>query len=153
MNTVLRKYLLVLGSLMALGFATSLIPGQTRHRHRTVMPRTTEYLRLVANLRAHGATLQVTDEKVRQPFFSATGRIIKVNNEGLQMFEYANASKANAEAQRISSDGMTIGTNKPSWMAPPHFYKSGKLIVIYVGDDRTILNILKGAVGSQFAGS
>ncbi|MGI9068061.1 MAG: hypothetical protein ACR2HX_16865 [Pyrinomonadaceae bacterium] len=152
MNTVLRKYLLVLGSLIALGLVTDLIPGQsTRHRHR-ITPRGREYSRLVANLRAHGGTVQLTNEKVRQPFFSAPGRIINLNNEGLQIFEYANAIKANEEAQRISPDGMTIGTTKPSWMATPHFYKSSRLIVLYLGDNRSILEALKSALGTQVAG-
>ena len=166
MNTVFRKYSLILGKLLVLGLVTAgLSLGQsTRHRHRTITPchprstisrakRAKEYLRFVGNLRAQGTTVQITGEKVRQPFFSPPGRIINVNNEGLQVFEYANASKANEEAQRISPDGMTIGTTKPSWMATPHFFKREKLIVLYVGSNESILRQLIAVLGAQFAGS
>ncbi len=38
------------------------------------------------------------------------------------------------------------------WVAPPHFYKKEKLIVLYVGDDNNVLDILEGVLGTQFAG-
>lgn len=97
-------------------------------------------------------TVRSSKERVRQPFFSVSGRIIMVNNEGLQVFEYPTQVAAANEAERVSQDGMTIGSSKPSWMAPPHFFKRGTLIVIYVGNNQTILNILKATLGGQFAG-
>lgn len=111
-----------------------------------------EYGRLVGKLRAQGAFVRSTKEKVRQPFFSVPGRILKVNNEAIQLFEYSNRVTAQNQARSVSSDGKTIGNSKPSWMSTPHFFKSQKLIVIYVGDDKTILRILQGALGDQFAG-
>lgn len=117
-----------------------------------VRTRVSEYSNLITKLRVQGATAHSSDERVSQPFFSVAGRIVNINGEGIQVFEYARASALNMEAKRVSSDGMTIGGSKPSWMAPPHFFKRGKLIVIYVGNNQTILNILKDAVGEQFAG-
>ena len=38
------------------------------------------------------------------------------------------------------------------WLAPPHFYKAGKVIVIYVGRDSGVMSVLQEAMGSQFAG-
>lgn len=165
MLNLLRKHLLPASNLMVLGLVTTgfaLAPSQ-RHRHRTMTPthphstitgakRAGEYLRLVENLRAQGITVQTTREKLRQPFFSTQGRIINVNNEGLQIFEYANPSRAHQDAQRISANGMTIGTTKPSWMATPHFFKREKLIVLYLGDNQIILKALKATLGDQVAG-
>lgn len=111
-----------------------------------------EYVRLIRKLRAHGVTVKLTNERLRQPFFSVVGRVITVNDEGLQVFEYASNSATNNEAKRVSPNGMTIGNTKPSWMATPHFFKSQKLIVIYIGDDQTILRILQAELGNQFAG-
>jgi len=79
-------------------------------------------------------------------------RIINVNGQGIQIFEYAQVSKAGIEAKRVSSNGMTIGTTKPSWLSTPHFFKRKKLIVLYVGDDQTILRVLLSTLGNQFAG-
>jgi hypothetical protein len=39
-----------------------------------------------------------------------------------------------------------------SWMATPHFYKTGRILVLYVGDDQKVIDVLTGALGPQFAG-
>ena len=77
---------------------------------------------------------------------------MKISGEALQVFEYARASAADADASRVSGDGTTIGTSKPTWMATPHFFKSGKLIVLYVGGNQTVVDLLRTALGNQFAG-
>jgi hypothetical protein len=111
-----------------------------------------EYARLIGKLRARRALVKSTNERVRQPFFLVSGRIMKVNNENIQVFEYSNPATTDSQAKRVSPDGKTIGNNKPSWMSTPHFFKSQKLIVIYVGDDQTVLRILQAELGNQFAG-
>lgn len=111
-----------------------------------------EFARLMGKLRAQRAQVKSANERVRQPFFLVSGRIVKVNKENIQVFEYSNPATAESQAQLVSADGRTIGNSKPSWMATPHFFKNQKLIVIYIGDDKTILRILQGALGDQFAG-
>jgi hypothetical protein len=111
-----------------------------------------EYSRLIGKLRAQGATVKSTGEKVRQPFFSVSGRIMTINNEAIQVFEYSNPATTENQAKQVSPDGKTIGNSKPSWMSTPHFFKSQKLIVIYVGDDQTVLKTLQAELGNQFAG-
>jgi hypothetical protein len=111
-----------------------------------------EYARLIAKLRAQGARASSTGERVRQPFFSVSGRIMKINNENIQVFEYSNPATTQSQAKRVSPNGKTIGATKPSWMSTPHFFKSNKLIIIYVGDDQVILRILRAELGEQFAG-
>jgi hypothetical protein len=122
------------------------------HPHSSSKAKPTELVQLTEKLRALGATVTVTRERVSQPFFSAPGRIITISGEPVQVFEYANASAAEADARRVSADGMTIRTSKPTWMATPHFFKSGKLIVLYVGANQTVVDLLQNAQGNQFAG-
>ncbi len=38
------------------------------------------------------------------------------------------------------------------WVAPTHFYKAGKLIVLYVGCDSDVIDVLQETMGPQFAG-
>ncbi len=111
----------------------------------------TDYVSLIDNLRAAGATVEPAGE-LSQPFFSVKGQVITVNNGDVQVFEYADAATAETEAALVSPDGSSIGTYMVSWVAPPHFYKEGKLIVLYVGDDTAVLNVLEAVLGSQFAG-
>jgi hypothetical protein len=35
---------------------------------------------------------------------------------------------------------------------PPHFFKSGRLIVLYVGEESSVLKALEAMLGPQFAG-
>jgi len=111
----------------------------------------TDYVSLVDNLRAAGATINPAGE-VEQPFFSVKGFVIKVNNSDVQVFEYSDADAAENEAKTISSDGSSIGTSMPFWVGPPHFFKMDKLIVLYVGEDEYTIGILSSVLGSQFAG-
>jgi len=110
-----------------------------------------DYVSLIDNLRAADVTVDPAGD-VSQPFFSVEGQVIKVNGEDVQVFEYVDKATAEAEAALVSPDGSSIGTSMVSWIAPPHFYKAGKLIVLYVGENSAITDILERIVGSQFAG-
>lgn len=112
----------------------------------------TDYVSLVDALRAQGATVEPGDD-VSQPFFTVEGRVIRANSQDVQVFEYADKAAAEAEAELVAPDGSSVGTSMVSWVAPPHFHKVGRLIVLYVGDDATTIDLLETVLGPQFAGS
>jgi hypothetical protein len=132
--------------------------GQSaRHRHRNRAKSThsssrtkaSELVRLTEKLLALGATVAVANERVSQPFFSVPGRVTNINGAAVQVFEYSTPSAADVQASRVSADGAMIGTSKPSWMATPHFFKNGKLIVLYVGRNQTIVDLPRKAFGQS----
>lgn len=125
-------------------------PGPAQAKQSISVP-VTDYPSLVKNLRALGAGAAVAGD-VEQPFFSVTGKMIKVHGEDVQVFQYANASAADGEAAPISRDGMSVGTRKIFWVGPPHFFKKEKLLVLYVGDNAKVLKTLETALSQQFAG-
>ena len=106
---------------------------------------------LIAALQASGATVE-TGDLISQPFFTPEGTIIKVNGADVQVFEYESPEAMEGEASQVASDGGSVGTSMVSWMDTPHFYKTGKIIALYVGSDTTVLGLLEGALGPQFAG-
>ncbi|HSJ56328.1 MAG TPA: hypothetical protein VLC95_04055, partial [Anaerolineae bacterium] len=106
---------------------------------------------LVARLQARGATVEAAGE-LTQPFFSVDGQMVRVNGHDVQVFEYPTAAAAGSEAAQVLSDGSVIGTTMVNWAAPPHFYRSGRLIVLYVGQDSGIIGLLEEVLGPQFAG-
>ncbi len=110
-----------------------------------------DYESLVNNLRAAGLRVEPAGE-ASQPFFSAKGRAIKVDQSEIQAFEYPDEAEAQAEAARVSPDGLSVGTSKITWIGPPHFFKKGRLIVLYVGNEAGVIDALKAALGPQFAG-
>jgi hypothetical protein len=106
---------------------------------------------LLEALRSAGASVEAGDE-VEQPFFTTAGQIVKVNGADVQVFVYDTAQAMEAEAAQVAADGGSVGTSMLSWMAPPHFYKFGRMIVLYVGEDPVITGLLESILGTQFAG-
>ena len=106
---------------------------------------------LVEALQAEGADVEPGDS-IEQPFLSVQGQIIKVNGADVQVFEYASAEDLGLEASQVSEDGSSIGTSMVGWVADPHFYRSGRLLILYVGEDRTVIDLLESVVGPQFSG-
>jgi hypothetical protein len=106
---------------------------------------------LVAALQAAGATIE-TGDPISQPFFSVEGNIIKVNGADVQVFEYESSEAMELESSQIAPDGSSNATTMITWIDTPHFYKAGRIIVLYVGNDATVLDLLEKILGSQFAG-
>lgn len=110
-----------------------------------------DYASLIDNLRTAGVSAE-SEGEVDQPFFSVEGRIIKVSGEDVQVFQYSDAATADAQAALVSPDGSSVGTSRLHWVGPPHFYKKGKLLVLYVGGNAKALKALEAVLGRQFAG-
>ncbi len=111
----------------------------------------TDYVSLIDNLRQAGATVEPAGEII-QDFFSVRGQVIKVNGDDVQVFQYGDKTAAEAEESLVSPDGSSIGTSMPFWVGPPHFYKADRLIVLYVGDNTGVIDVLEDELGQQFAG-
>lgn len=108
--------------------------------------------RLEADLGETGVEVSL-DGSVEQPFFSVPGRILTVNNEPVQVFEYADSTLADGDAGQVASDGSSIGTTMATWVGPAHFFRAERLIVLYVGNSPAVLDALESILGSQFAGA
>lgn len=106
---------------------------------------------LIAALQSAGATVEI-GESIMQDFFSVDGQSVKVNGADVQVFEYESPEAMEKEASQVASDGGSIGTTMVTWIDAPHFYKAGRMIVLYLGSDQTVLNILEKVMGPQFAG-
>lgn len=106
---------------------------------------------LMDALRTAGVTVE-TGEAVEQVFFTVPGEIIKVNGADVQVFVYETAEAMEAEAAQVAEDGGSIGTNMVAWVEAPHFYKAGRMLVLYVGEDPAVQSVLEGILGPQFAG-
>ena len=139
--------------------AASVIPGRsasvTVQRHtrgpKPARRRASDLDAFVRALRAHG--LKVSDAgKVSQPFFTPEGRAFTVGGENVQVFRYPSARAAEAEAKKVDAGGTSVGTSAAMWVGPPHFFKKGRLVVLYVGADAGVLKALVAVLGPQFAG-
>jgi len=113
-------------------------------------PRVTDYSTFISELRKTGTLTQ--GGIIEQDFMAVNGRAIEINGENIQVFEYQTANAMETEAATISPDGYTINNSMISWVLPPHFFKQGRIIVLYSGSGQSILNTLQNLLGPQFAG-
>ena len=139
---------LIVALLAACGGMPALPPTPTGP---TAVGPVTDYATFVSALQAACATV-VSGGTVQQPFFTPIGQVAKVNGIDMQVFEFQDAASAKAAAQLVAKDGGSVGTSMVDWVAPPHFYGAGKIIVLYVGSDANVKAALNSALGSQFAG-
>jgi hypothetical protein len=96
-------------------------------------------------------TLGDTLPQQSTPYFSTTARVVVANSATLQIFEYDTTAAADRDAAKVSPSGTPIGTTQITWVSSPHFYKSGRVIVTYVGTDGDLLHSLEKALGPPFA--
>ncbi len=106
---------------------------------------------LIAALNAADAVREVGDPVV-QEYFSVGGANVKVRETDILVFEYDSNEDMEADASLVSSDGGSVGTTMLFWVSTPHFFKAGRIIVLYVGDDAETLTQLQSLLGVQFAG-
>jgi hypothetical protein len=115
-----------------------------------MMPET--YEELVTSLETIGLDVEATTEEVEQSFFGVPARVVRVGGEQVQVFQFDDAQEAEDAAGMVSDDGFDIGVNHVDWDATPYFYRTGPLIILYVGNEHTVVNALSQVLGAPFAG-
>jgi hypothetical protein len=86
------------------------------------------------------------------PFFSVGSTSLRVNGHTVHVWEYRRSAEADAQAALVSPGGFEIGHSMVDWIGPPHFFRSTRLIVLYVGTDEDLLSLLEDVLGPPFAG-
>lgn len=138
--------------LLALAIAVLLL-AQVACRIRPTANETDAALNLAAlqeNLREAGATI-IPGGEIEQPFFSVGGHALVVNGADVQVFEYRSQTEAKADAALVAPGGNSVGTSMMTWMAAPHFFQRDRLIVLYVGEDLSVVSLLETVLGAPFA--
>lgn len=119
------------------------------------------YADLLSALRARGATVQESGS-ASSILFAGKGRGLVVDGAALAVYEYSATWEAQLDASRISADGATARRGfgpfggsavTVEWIAPPHHFRRGRVIVTAIGSDASILSLLTSILGKQFAGA
>ncbi len=100
-----------------------------------------------------GAMVEVGGEVPASLFEGASGQTYIVDDVTLQVYRFEDEASAEDAAGTISSDGGMINDVSVRWAGPPHFYRMGDTIVVYIGDDAATLDRLSGTFGTPFAGT
>lgn len=109
-----------------------------------------DYDTIVLALRARGASVQLAG-LAAQPFMPVAAQVLSVDGASVQIFELDDEPGALAQAARIAPDASRVGGTPLEWPAPPHFYRAGRAIVLYMGDDPHVLSHLGQVLGDPIA--
>ena len=110
----------------------------------------------VANRLAAAGHSVTRDRSLRTPsgFLGAEPTILCADHQSVQVYEYASLAEREVQSNAIQPDGSLRyrdGTNArsviPEWRASPHVFATGRLIVVYVGDDASLVRSLDAALG------
>ncbi len=114
-----------------------------------------DYKNLIGDLGSSGAHVEDSTG------FSVAGRSVAVNGGTIQVYEFPDDRAADTEAGYVTPDGYNITvpldgdrtkTVHSDWLAPPHYYKKDRVIVLYVGADQSLIEVLQSLLGREFAG-
>lgn len=107
---------------------------------------------LLADLAATGATIEATTSPIRKPYLGASGTIVRVDGQPVQVFEYADQAALDADLARLAADASSVGDSTLVWPAAPHFWRRGSVLALAVTGDPALLQLLETALGPQVAG-
>lgn len=106
----------------------------------------------LAKLSDKGASIE-NQEAVAYEFFSVEGMNVNVNGKRITIFEYPSVKAAEMDSSAIT-DGFEFEAKNGvrmmvDWIDMPHFYREGKIIVLYVGRDQKTLSLLEEILGKR----
>lgn len=106
---------------------------------------------VVSALRAEGIEIRQV-QMLDQPFFPVPAHVYTAAGEDLQLYEFPSAAEAERAASQVDPQGSTISNTKVSWMAPPHFFRKGRVLAIHLGTSAPTLAAIQRVMGKPFAG-
>lgn len=116
---------------------------------------------VVRSLRAAGAAVTEQPPSEGSSFLHGSAHHLLVNGQDVWVYEYAAPALVELDVGSVSADGSTFKNNfgpfgaavTVDYIAPPHYYKTGRVIALYVGRDIATLRLLRQVFGPPFAGS
>ena len=113
------------------------------------------YNDLVANFEK--MNFNVVSEDVEESILQGQRKWLTIDeNENISVYLYENKEKMEKDSSYLSKDGFSYddgkGIKSISWTSHPHFFKKDNMIVLYVGENPEIINLLKEMMGLQFSG-
>ncbi len=109
----------------------------------------------IKDLKAKGFDPKVSKEEnnnsknKNMKIFSVNKEVIKIKGGELSLYEYGPNEKGTLEKDMnsITNSGANINGNPMTWNVKPHFYRKGRVLIVYDGDSKEILTSLKEILG------
>jgi hypothetical protein len=98
-----------------------------------------------------GADVVVVGED-EATFFLPAPQLLTVNGQEVRVFAYESVEELKADAARISADAGMLDGTPVRWMEAPYFFARGTFLVLYVGVDADVIDVLYATLGTPIAG-
>ena len=151
-------YVIIAAISIVIGMSVVLLTPTGSTAEPVVPAQITNMSSLIATMVGENVPLQMQNGGVvvkglSQPFFSVDAQVLTAYGEDIQVFEYDSSESALDEVTEsgLTPDGQ-FQTVMVTWIDTPHFYQTGSLIVLYVGDNFEIITLLEDLLGPQIAG-
>lgn len=104
------------------------------------------------NLKSEG--IEATEFENNTEYFTANKYGYKVGDGTIYVYEYDTKDEATIEKDinSIKDNGNKINESIVQWKNEAHVYKKGRIVVIYDGNDRGVLDKLNGILGNPILG-
>ena len=110
---------------------------------------------VVDALRSHGLTPRL-QHRSSSSVLGVPARVYAVSGGELHVFRFRSDAEARRAAGRVDPGGYSVSQNggalQVDWLAPPHWFRAGRELAVYLGSDGRVLRALERALGPQFAG-
>ena len=100
-----------------------------------------------------GYNFEIQD--ANQDFLPTTRKRMLMDDIVIDIYIFKSNKEMEREASNIGIGGSYNNGRKAinvSWVSVPHFYKKGRLIIQYIGENESIISDLTEILGEQFAG-
>ena len=119
---------------------------------RPQSPRVTSVADLRGALESKGHAVRFATERDTSAMFGVFPTTLCVDRaESVRVYEYGSVDARAKISEGISGDGSTVTDGNQirsvRWIAAPHFYARGRLLVLYVGEESTLVADLTSVLG------
>ncbi|MEO8292639.1 MAG: hypothetical protein ABI635_05830 [Actinomycetota bacterium] len=116
----------------------------------------TDYVSFTQAMGAAGFKVRA-GERTQSNLLFREGQTVFIDGVSVSTFEYPTERALHEARSSVGRDGYSVPTSSDGiadveWVETPHFYSAGKLLVLYLGDERPTLDALDTLLGPQFAG-
>jgi hypothetical protein len=117
----------------------------------------TDYSSFTHALVSAGFTVRDGERTENDMLFTVDRRAVLIDGVSVSTYEYPTNQALDEARSSIGRDSYSVptstnGTAHVEWVATPHFYGAGTLLVLYVGDDQGTLDALRNVLGRPYAG-
>lgn len=106
--------------------------------------------KFITHLNGSGVEIEV-GEVIEVPYLSSIGKVVRVNGEEIQVYQYSDPKSRQADSDTISSDGTIKGQVKISLTSQPIFWAHEDLLVIYLGSNPQIIDLISFSLGKPIS--